>query len=56
MVLNIEMILQVVGTISVIYLILEWAIPKIKNLYAQYGAIVLIGLYFLVKWLFQTAG
>lgn len=54
MVTNLESILQVVGTISTLYLILEWAIPKIKNLYAQYGAIVLIGLYFLVKWLIQA--
>ncbi len=53
---NLELGLQVVGTLSVLYLILERVIPKIKKAYAEYGAIVLIGLYFVVKWLLQTAG
>jgi len=53
---NVELVLQTVGTLSVLYLILQWAIPKIKKAYAEHGAIVLIGLYFLVKWLLQTAG
>jgi len=48
---NFEEILGVVGTLSTLYLILQMILPAIQNLYAEYGAIVFIGLYFLVRWL-----
>ena len=50
---NLEKLIDVTGTLSSIYLLLQIFIPIIQNLYAQYGAIVLLALYFLIKWLMK---
>ena len=48
---NLQKLLDLVGSISAFYLILKWFIPVIQNLYAEYGAVVFIGIYFLAVWL-----
>lgn len=53
---NLSVILDTIGSLSTLYLLLAWALPEIENLYARHGAVVLIALYFLIRWLLQPAG
>lgn len=45
----------IVGSAATAYMILQWAVPVMQNLYAQYGAIVIIAVFFVIWWLSQKA-
>lgn len=52
---NLEELTNAVGFFSALYIIISFAVPIVKNLYAQYGAIVIIIGIFVLHWLGKPA-